>query len=93
MAKTVTISQAEYEYMKTVIAHDGMTLARYEVELAQAKEDIKRLLIVGTTRKVCEFCKMNYQHGDCSECEDCAEWRGYRSDANGSKQQGERRSL
>ena len=76
MAKTVTISQAEYEYMKTVIAHDGMTLARYEVELAQAKEDIKRLLIVGTTRKVCEFCKMHYQHVDCSECEENAEWRG-----------------
>lgn len=78
MAKTVTISQAEYEYMKTVIAHDGMTIARFEVELAQAKEDIKRLLIVGSSRKVCEFCKI--PPAECKDCETCAEWRGYRSD-------------
>ena len=43
MAKTVTISQAEYEYMQTVIAHDGMIIAKLEVELAQAKEHIHKL--------------------------------------------------
>jgi hypothetical protein len=78
MAKTVTISQAEYEYMKTVIAHDGMTIARYEVELAQAKEDIKRLLVLGGN-SACEFCKKKPPMCYCCEME--AEWRGYRSDA------------
>ena len=81
MAKTVTISQAEYEYMQTVIAHDGMTIARLEVELAQAKEDIKRMLIVSNTRKTCEYCKKHYCPAGCEECELDAEWRGYRSDA------------
>ena len=86
MAKNVTISQAEYEYMKTVIGHDGMTIARLEVELAQAKEDIKRLLIIGKTPLICEFCKKVHDGVECGECELDAEWRGYRSDANGSKQ-------
>lgn len=75
MAKTVTISQAEYEYMKTVIAHDGMTIARFEVELAQAKEDIKSLLIAGTGLSACKFCKT--PPDKCEDCETCAEWRGY----------------
>lgn len=82
MAKTVTISQAEYEYMQTVIAHDGMTIARLEVELAQAKEDIRSMLIVSTNRGTCEFCK-NWPDG-CDYCETDAEWRGYRSDAVGN---------
>lgn len=79
MAKTVTISQAEYEYMKTVIAHDGMTLARYEVELAQAKEDIRALLISGTSQNVCKYCACD--PASCVDCEQEAQWRGYRSDA------------
>lgn len=79
MAKTVTISQAEYEYMKTVIAQDGMIIARFEVELAQAKEDIKRLLILGRNYQACEFCA--HDPMDCEDCETCAEWRGYRRDA------------
>ena len=83
MAKTVTISQAEYEYMKTVIAHDGMTIARLEVELAQAKEDIKRLLRLCDARAACKYCKNDPGYGECEKlecCEGCAEWRGYRSD-------------
>lgn len=75
MAKTVTISQAEYEYMKTVIAHDGMIIARYEVELAQAKEDIRQLLVISTNHKVCDFCKRDPV--ECQNCEECAEWHGY----------------
>lgn len=74
MAKTVTISLAEHEYMTNVIAHDGMTIARLEAELAQAKEDIKRLLVIGTSRQVCEFCKI--PPAECEDCETCAEWRG-----------------
>lgn len=81
MAKTVEVSQAEYEYMQTVIAHDGMTIARLEVELAQAKEDIKRMLIVSNTSQTCEYCKKHYCPAGCEECELEAEWRGYRSDA------------
>lgn len=76
MAKNITISQAEYEYMKTVIAHDGMTIARLEAELAQAKEDIKRMLIVSNTRMTCEFCKMVSCPAGCEDCEYDAEWRG-----------------
>lgn len=91
MAKTVTISQAEYEYMKTVIGHDGMTIARLEVELAQAKEDIKRLLVTTNAHEVCEMCK--FDPSLCSNCESQAEWRGYRSDANDSKQKTEGCSL
>lgn len=79
MAKTVTISQAEYEYMKTVIAHDGMTIARFEVELAQAKEDIKRLLVIANNPLACDMCGTDPKWCDC--CELCAKWRGYRSDA------------
>lgn len=80
MAKTVTISQAEYEYMKTVIAHDGMTIARLEVELAHAKEDIRRVLIVSPTGWTCAFCKAFSRDKECENCELEAEWRGYRSD-------------
>ncbi len=79
MAKTVTISQAEYEYMKTVIAHDGMTIARFEVELAQAKEDIRSLLISHQSQHVCKYCACD--PASCTECELEAQWRGYRSDA------------
>lgn len=79
MAKTVTISQAEYEYMKTVIGHDGMTIARLEVELAQAKETIKRLLVISNNQLACAHCKQ--WPGMCDCCENDAEWRGYRSDA------------
>lgn len=78
MAKTVTISQAEYEYMKTVIVHDGMTLARYEVELAQAKEDIRMLLVSHHNQSSCRYCKCD--PAMCNDCEMEAEWRGYRSD-------------
>lgn len=39
MAKTVTISMAEYEYMQTVISHDGMIIAKLESEIARLKEE------------------------------------------------------
>ena len=79
MAKTVTISQAEYEYMKTVIAHDGMTIARFEVELAQAKEDIRDLLVSYHSQHVCKYCACD--PASCVDCEQEAQWRGYRRDA------------
>ena len=40
MAKTVTISMAEYEYMQTVIAHDGMIIAKLESEIARLKKEL-----------------------------------------------------
>ena len=76
MAKTVTISQAEYEYMQTVIAHDGMILAKLEAELAQANEDIRALLIQHTSQNVCEYCVC--EPDSCHDCELEAQWRGYR---------------
>lgn len=87
MAKHITVTQAEYEYMKTVIQQDGMIMARFEVELAQAKEDIKRLLLIASNQGACEYCKCN--PAKCNGCEECAEWRGYRRETDGSKQQTE----
>ena len=40
MAKTVTISKAEYEYMQTVIAHDGMIIAKMEAEIAKLRKEL-----------------------------------------------------
>lgn len=77
MAKHITVSKAEHEYMIETIAQDGMIIARLEAELAQAKEDIKRMLIVSQTRQTCEFCKMIRCPAGCEECELDAEWRGY----------------
>ena len=83
-AKTVTISQAEYEYLQTVIAHDGMIIAKFEVELAQAKKDIRQLLIHHTSLGDCEYCAHNC---DCDgKCEQNAEWRGCGRDSIGNKQ-------
>ena len=80
MAKTVTISKAEYEYMQTVIAQDGMTLARLEVELAQAKRDIRRLLTVANSTLACKYC--SHDPETCGGvCEITADWRGYGRDA------------
>ena len=78
MAKTVTISLAEHEYMTNVIAHDGMTIARLEAELAQAKEDIKQMLFTSDSVRLCDFCKQNY--ATCRDCELQAEWRGWKED-------------
>lgn len=75
MAKTVTVSQAEYEYMKTVISYDGMTIAKMEVELAQAKEDIRMLLVSNHNQSSCQYCKCD--PAMCNDCETEAEWRGY----------------
>lgn len=78
MAKHITVSKAEHEYMLEVIANDGMTIARLEAELAQAKEDIKRLLVTTNAHEVCEICKCN--PALCHNCEVQAEWRGWKED-------------
>ena len=80
MGKHITVSKAEHEYMLETIAQDGMTIAKLEAELAQAKEDIKRMLIVSQTRMTCGFCKKLNEGVECDECELDAEWRGW-SDA------------
>jgi hypothetical protein len=38
VAKTVTITAAEYDYIMETIAHDGMELARLEAENARLKQ-------------------------------------------------------
>ena len=78
MGKHITVSKAEHEYMLETIAQDGLTIAKLEAELAQAKEDIKRLLVLGSDWNTCQFCKNNSLLCDCaSDCENEAEWRGF----------------
>jgi hypothetical protein len=75
MAKMITVSKAEHEMLVAAYAQDGMTIAKLEAELKQAKEDIKRLLEVGTGHLVCDFCKCKPE--SCGgDCELNAEWRG-----------------
>lgn len=74
----ITVSKAEHEMLVAAYAQDGLTIAKLEAELKQAKEDIKRLLVIGSNRQVCEFCKINPAY--CENCEKQAEWRGW-SDA------------
>lgn len=76
MAKMVQVSKAEHEMLVAAYAQDGLKIAKLEAELAQAKEDIKRLLIIGSSRQVCEFCKI--PPAECEDCEACAEWRGWK---------------
>ena len=78
MAKMIQVSKAEHEMLVAAYAQDGIAIARLEAELKQAKEDIKRLLIIGSTQQVCEFCKIS--PAECKGCETCAEWRGWKED-------------
>lgn len=79
MAKIVTVSKAEHEMLIAAYSQDGLTIAKLEEELKQAKEDIKRLLIISPTMSVCDFCKCD--PATCVGCETQAEWRGW-SDAD-----------
>ena len=76
MAKMIEVSKAEHEMLVAAYAQDGLTIAKLEAELKQAKEDIKRLLVIGSSRQVCEFCKI--PPAECEDCESCAEWRGWK---------------
>lgn len=79
MAKMITVSKAEHEMLVAAYAHDSITIAMLEAELKQAKEDIKRLLVVSTSIHACEFCKR--KPANCtSDCENEAEWRGWKED-------------
>lgn len=78
MAKMVTVSKAEHEMLIAAYAQDGILIAKLEEELKQAKEDIRRMLIISTTTGMCDFCKRDYAL--CDNCEKQAEWRGW-SDA------------
>ena len=79
MAKMVTVSKAEHEMLIAAYAQDGILIAKLEEELKQAKEDIKRLLIINPTGGACDFCKCDPVM--CNGCESQAEWRGW-SDAD-----------
>lgn len=79
MAKMVQVSKTEHEMLVAAYAQDGLKIAKLEAELAQAKEDIKRLLALGSDWNVCQFCKNNSLLCDCaSDCENEAEWRGWK---------------
>lgn len=78
MAKMITVSKAEHEMLIAAYAQDGLTIAKLEAELKQAKEDIKRLLIVANNINACEICKCN--PAKCERCENEAEWRGWKED-------------
>ena len=80
MAKMIEVSKAEHEMLVAAYAQDGLTIAKLEAELKQAKEDIKRMLIVSRTRMTCEFCKKLHTGEECEECENDAEWRGREED-------------
>lgn len=74
MAKTVTVSKAEYEYLQETIKNDGLTIAQLQTQLEQAKEDIRNLLVSDGSYRSCEYCKMDQTK--CACCETDAEWRG-----------------
>ena len=78
MAKTVTISKSEYEYLLESNKTDGLTIAQLQAQLAQAKADIQRLLILGRNYQSCEFCARNPM--TCEGCENAAEWRGCKNE-------------
>lgn len=79
MAKMITVSKAEHEMLIAAYAQDGLTIAKLEAELKQAKEDIRRLLVTTNAHEVCEMCKCN--PALCDNCEQQAEWRGWKEDS------------
>lgn len=74
MAKDVTISKAEYEYLLETVRKDGLTIAKLDAELARAKSAIKRLLILSSGLLACDFCE--HEPGFCCGCEQDAAWNG-----------------
>lgn len=74
VAKIIKVSKAEHEMLVAAYSQDLLTIAQLKAELAQAKEDIRQMLILSRTAGMCEFCKRNY--ADCHNCELHAEWRG-----------------
>ena len=78
MAKMIEVSRAEHEMLVAAYAQDGLAIAKLEAELAQAKADIRRLLITTNAHEVCEFCKCD--PAMCENCELQAEWRGMEGD-------------
>ena len=80
MAKMIQVSKAEHEMLVAAYAQDGLTIAKLEAELKQAKEDIKRLLVISQTRQTCEYCKKHFCPAGCEDCEIDAEWRGWKED-------------
>ena len=77
MAKMIQVSKAEHEMLVAAYAQDGIAIAKLEAELKQAKEDIKRLLVLGGN-SACEFCSQKPPMCNC--CENEAEWRGWKED-------------
>ena len=55
-------------------AQDGLTIAKLEKELAQAKSAIKRLLVLSSNLLCCDFCECD--PGFCNCCESDAFWNG-----------------
>lgn len=77
MAKMIKVSKAEYDVLVAAYSQDGLKIAMLEAELRQAREDIKRLLVVSTSIHACDFCKR--KPANCtSDCENEAEWRGWK---------------
>jgi hypothetical protein len=79
MAKMIQVSKAEHEMLVAAYAEDGLLIAKLEEELAQAKEDIRMLLVSHHNQSSCQYCKCD--PAMCNDCEMEAAWRGYRSDA------------
>ena len=75
MAKMMQVSKAEHEMLVAAYAQDSIKIAMLEAELKQAKEDIKRLLVLGGN-SACEFCSCKPPMCNC--CEKEAEWRGWK---------------
>lgn len=42
MAKTISISQAEYDYLLEIVASDGLTIAKLEEENRQLKQQLAK---------------------------------------------------
>lgn len=78
MAKMIQVSKAEHEMLVAAYVQDGLEIARLEAELRQAKEDIRRLLLIATSHGACDYCKCD--PAMCRNCELQAEWRGWKED-------------
>lgn len=75
MAKMIEVSKAEHEMLVAAYSQDGLTIAKLEAELAQAKEDIRQMLNAEFIDDLCKFCRGHAK--GCCDCKKDAEWRGY----------------